>query len=272
MKKLSVIISLSIILSGCCILDLFRSTSQECNFEEAVCTKNLQALQSIIDKSAAVGGMYIVYNITQNKIVEKNYINFDKSIKIGAPHFHRLFSLTAELSAGTVSPDNIDLYSPSWIVISEIDGADTQKRAFKTLGVNRDGYNTVRQLLFGYLNVFANKDNLLTETQLSALKFHVFGGSSYMKNWLEKNDIQVIEDIYPDIQGFDDIYPYFREFGREMVLFVGTFKARAEDYAIFTVLDSPQKEISYYCFKLDPGCTVEPIAKRIIENITTYKP
>lgn len=256
MKHLSLIIPLMAILSGCCIFGSGKNTNQQCNFEKSVCENNIQAFKNEIEQFHAKGGMYIVLNVTQNKIVEKTSINFDEDTKIWAYNPLRLFYLTAGLNSGVFSKKNIIFNTNAPNDFKKV-AEDDKNRVFANLGV--DDFNTPQQLLAGYLNVFDNKDNLLTKTQLSLLKFavaeNVKSGAAKRANIADAN-----------VSGLTATSDYKLKEGQVITLFVGTFTAHGEDYALVTVLDNPQGIKETYGYD-SAGWNIVPTAKNIIENI-----
>lgn len=255
MKKLYLIAVLAVAVAGCCIFGGPR-IKQECAFNQGVCTQNIQALQNSIAKFKADGGMYIVQNVSQNKIAEKTSINFDENTKIWAYNPLRLFYLTAGLNNGVFSKKDIVFNNNAPSDFKKVSEHD-KKRVFGLLGV--DDFNTPQQLLSGYLNVFANKEKLLNKTQLNALKFAV--ADNVQSGAAKKANIAGVE-----VSGLSATSDYKLKDGEVITLFVGTFKANGDNYAITTVLDNPKGIKETYGYD-SAGWNAVPLVAEIIKNL-----
>ena len=253
MKKLYLIAVLAVAVAGCCMFGAWNKVQQECNVTKSVCAGNAQELKHSLKKFKADGGMYIVQNVSRDKIVEKTSINFDENTKIWAYNPLRVFYLTAGLNSGALSQKDIVFYTNSPDDFKKVAEAD-KTRAFMALGV--DDFNTPQQLLLGYLNVFANKGNLLNKLQLNTLQNAV---AESVKSGANVDGADVI--------GLAATSDYKLKKGEVITLFVGTFKAHGEDYAIVTVLDNPKGIKSTYGFN-SSGWNAVPLAAEIIKNIT----
>ena len=255
MKKLSAVVSLLLIVSGCCIFGGAK-IRQQCNFDQKICARNVQVLQNAIEKFKADGGAYIVFDVAENKKVEETYLNFDENTTVWAYNPLRLFYLTAGLNSKVFSKKDIVFNTNASSDFKKVSDHD-KKRVFDLLGV--DDFNTPQQILAGYLNVFTNKEKLLNQTQLKALKSAV--ADNVRTGAAKKANIAGAE-----VSGLSATSEHKLEDGRVITVFVGTFKAQAKEFAILTILDNPKGLKETYGFN-SAGWNVVPAAGSIIENL-----
>jgi len=219
---------------------------------------NADVLKNYIIKFHARGGAYIIMNSATEEQVDKEFIgNVWPEFPIWSHNTLRLLYYAVGLHTGAVKEDEEIIFNTDDLTLLERVNKEDAGAFFKPY-IHKD-FAYPLHLLSAYVKVFRNADNYLSAPQLaklqSAVSENVKSGKAKLANVEDANVSGLSSTTFKSADG-KVVY----------TVFIGEFEADNNNYAIITLLDSPEALKSTYNSN-SSGWNAVPLAADLIKNI-----
>lgn len=232
--------------------DIIKNMIKKKDIESSVANKEL--LERKVRNYDAKGGSYIIVDAKTREPIEKVFIDFDEDTIFSTTSFINLYLNTVGLNTGVITEDKLwfedePLHFASWFDLKD------RQRVLKELDLPFSPYfrYTIADQLKNYLNIIGNEKELLTESQLEAIRKELYRGE-IIRNTQNVKYYGLTSNTIKKGEKTDKI-----------TLFIGSFEANDKEYGIAVLFDSP-KGIRGEPESNSAHFNALPTAKEIIEN------